>query len=127
MGIFSDGLNSQIQSNKEKMNQYEADLEKYQQAVEDAKKAKDLFRQSASNMNKMILETDGVFQGSAATMFAGKLTIYNKSVKAMVSIMEKRIKAFEKRISEIEGQKKWCNVWTNIMSGLMSSLKFLGF
>lgn len=126
MGIFSDGLSKQIDCNKAAMNQYEADLEKYQQAVEDAKKAKGLFEQSAANMDNLILETDGVFQGSAATMFANKLMTYNKSVKAMVSIMEKRIKAFEKRISEIDGQKSWCNTWTNILSGLMSTLKFLG-
>ena len=125
MGIITDGLNSQIQSNKEKMNQYTADQEKYRQAIVDAKKAKEIFQTSGKTMDSLILETDGVFQGVAATAFAAKLTQYNDAVKWMASVMDSRVSYFEKRIKEIESQKFWCNVWTNILTGWMNSLKII--
>ena len=127
MGIFSDGLKQQIASNKSKINQYEADLGRYQQAVKDARTAKDMFEKSASNMDSMVQETAGVFQGSAATKFVSNLMTYNKTIWTMVDVMEKKIKSFEKRISEIEGQKAWCNAWNAVLTGLMETLKAIGF
>ena len=124
MGIFSDGLNSQIQSNKEKMNQYEADQEKYRQAVADAKKSADILKQSSSNMDQLIQQTYAVFQGNAADAFINKLLGYNKAVKGLARVMENKAKTFERRIKEIETSKFWCQVWTNILTSWMNSLKF---
>ena len=123
MGLITNFLNDQIERSNNSINQYNADLEKYQQAISDANKAKAIFQKTASNMDRYIFETDGVFQGDAATMFAQKLTNYKLAVRGMGSVMENRVKTFEKRIKEIEGQRRWCEMWNNICSNLLNSIK----
>ena len=124
MGSISDSLNNLINSKKSEANQYKADIAKYQQGVGDLEKAKKLFEESYKKMCSLIYETDGVFQGDAATQFCLKLTTYNNAVKDMPPIMERRIQAFKKRINELERQKGWCEFWTGVYTGLMSTFKF---
>ena len=125
MGFITDLLNNQIKRSNDSLNQYNADLNKYRQGIEDAKKAKKLFEESATKMDSLILETDGVFQGAAATQFCLKLSNYNKAIKKMPAIMDKRIKAFERRISELEGQKRWCEIWSGFLNGFLTAIKVI--
>lgn len=125
MGFITDLLNNQIKRSNDSLNQYNADLNKYRQGIEDAKKAKKLFEESATKMDSLILETDGVFQGAAATQFCLKLSKYNKAIKKMPAIMDKRIKAFERRISELEGQKRWCEIWSGFLNGFLTAIKVI--
>ena len=126
MGSISDALKDKVNSKKEAANQYIADIDKYQQGVEDLKKAKKLFEESSSTMNGLILETDGVFQGDAATQFCLKLTQYNNIIKELPLLLEIRIKSFEKRINSLKFQKGWSDFWGGFYSGLMNTFKFFG-
>ncbi|MBR4009830.1 MAG: hypothetical protein K6E26_05790 [Clostridiales bacterium] len=124
MGYISDELGKQIKSSNEKVNQYDADLEACNQAMADAEKAKAIFDKASKQMGNLIVETGVVFQGFAEAAFVSKLATHNKAVIVMGVVMEKRIADLKKRIKEIEGQKFWCQVWTNILTGLMNTFKF---
>lgn len=126
MGSISDALKDRVNSKNEAANQYKADIDKFKQGIEDLKKARKLFEESGSTMDGLILETDGVFQGDAATQFCIKLSQYNTIIKTMPSLMDLRIKSFEKRIRSLERQKGWSEFWGGVYSGLMDTFKFFG-
>ena len=125
MKVIENGLSGLIEKNNNSINQYNADLEKYHQEVDDAKKAKKIFEQSWSNMNRYIYETAAVFEGAAAQAFTMKLIKYNDAINSMVSVMENRIKNLEKRIKEVESQRGWCEFWNNVFGGFLNILKIV--
>lgn len=126
MGIVSDSLNSQISSTRASINQYRADITQYRQGIADAQTAIANFEEAYSQMNVLIMETKSVFQGNAADAFEHKLRNYNESVGRLIPLMQKRIKSFERRISEIESQITLCEVWIGILSALLLTVRFNG-
>lgn len=124
MGLIGLLLNQQVKKIRDESNQYNANLEMLRRDLENAKKAKKLYEDSAEIMDDLIFETEGVFSGEAAMAFVTKLNRYNSSVRKMVPFMNKRIKACEKRISEIEEQKKSSDFWANAISDMFSLFSF---
>ena len=126
MGLISNLLNNKVNSKKKEAFQYNADINKCINSIADLKKAKQLFEESGSKMDGLILETDGVFQGDAAIQFCNNLTQYNKVVKEMPYLIDQRIKSLEKRISSLKNQRGWSEFWGNMYEGLMSPFRFFG-
>lgn len=127
MGYISDLLNEQINDRRERINQYYADIDRYNQGISDAKEAISHFESAHSEMSGLIVETGNVFKGDAAEEFLKNLNSYNRSIQEMIPIMQKRIESFKRRIKEIEKQIQTCKSWMDFLNDCLSIFKPINF
>ena len=97
-----------IHSKKKELNQINADIEKYQKAIEDAKKASELFVQFISGIDELVDETSYYFKGTAAPEFRLRLLKSSSFISDRDIDMQHKVNYFQNCISNLEDRRRDC-------------------
>lgn len=115
-----------IIKNKDKIiNSIDADLEKLKDSRDYAEKAFNLFNETSNKMNGLRGDVQSCFNGEAAEAFYNKLTNYCVFCDVRCSQMESQIVELDRKIDELEKQKKKSEDTIAMIQGFLDKFGWL--
>ena len=125
MGLFSDIYTGKIGKKEEEIKKINADIDKYQQGIEDAKKARKYFEQTQKDMEKLVEDTTLYFNGESAPKFRMRLLDYGSFCYQRAEDMKITVKNYKKRIAKFEEDKAKFQNDINKYQSVLNVLQFL--
>ena len=125
MGLFTYICSNVINSRQDEINTIDANIEKYEQGIANAKKACRYFEDANNGIVKLVEDLHLYFRGEAAAKFNTRLLRYGTECKNRADDMNKLIKNYKNRIKDFENDRADLQNKINSYQEILNTLQWL--